>query len=543
MKEYFKKLEKKDRIVILFFIAILLVSIFLRTYHFSDWLRFNADQSRDASLTINALKNKELPLLGPRAGGTEFKLGPVFYYFQITAMKLFGSEPYVAAYPDLLFSVLSIPLFFGLARIFFGLRISLGMTWLLAISYFMVGYSRFAWNPNSTPFFVMLYLYSFYGLIKTEGSKKMVWATVAGIALGINAQLHTSLLIILPVLTALILAVLFKKKKIRVGAIMIILAVALLMNVPQIISEINSRGKNTMQFILGATEKNGRNSSLRKNVLIDLSCHIKANGHILTSLGDGDDCDYDSEIRTFKKLDGRRMTLVEKVTFVARVIVFVLFSLGGYFLLQRSARKEEDGNKKIMLFIFSAYVGISFLLFVAWATELSVRFFLGLSFVPFLLMGFWLSFLSKKFKKETIFILIAVLALSFLNLRKIYDVYKDLEYGGGEINNNFEYATLEEEKFIVEFINDNSEGENVLYLDAQAGYLFKMLRPLQFLAKKYDLALVELNKEIKLEKGSRLFYVKSADNRCELAEKILEKYEIEKCVLYRQFSIFALKVK
>src|SRR4030042_4003685 len=119
-----KELFKKNKREIITIAIILGLGIFLRTYHFSDWLRFNADQSRDAALIKNIVEGKvNTPLLGPKAGGTEFRLGPAFYYFQFASAKVFGEEPEKLAYPDLLFSILSILLFFLLARIFFGSKI------------------------------------------------------------------------------------------------------------------------------------------------------------------------------------------------------------------------------------------------------------------------------------------------------------------------------------------------------------------------------------------------------------------------------------
>lgn len=60
--------------------VIILVGILLRVYRFEDWLLFNPDQARDAMAVYN-INRGSLPLLGPIAGGTEFHLGPITYYF------------------------------------------------------------------------------------------------------------------------------------------------------------------------------------------------------------------------------------------------------------------------------------------------------------------------------------------------------------------------------------------------------------------------------------------------------------------------------
>src|SRR3989344_5909340 len=84
--------------------AIILLGVFLRAYNFHDGLRFNADQARDATLASQVIDGgKAWPLLGPKAGGTNFRLGPIFYYFQIISGKVFGNLPDKFAYPDLFF--------------------------------------------------------------------------------------------------------------------------------------------------------------------------------------------------------------------------------------------------------------------------------------------------------------------------------------------------------------------------------------------------------------------------------------------------------
>jgi len=126
----------------------------------SDWLFFKMDQARDAYLIKQTLENGLgwLPLLGPKAGGTHLNLGPAFYYFQYLAAFLFQSaHPAVLAYPDLLFSILSIPLFFLFLKKYFPRDWSMVLAGLYAVCFLGIEYSRFAWNPNSLVFFNLLF--------------------------------------------------------------------------------------------------------------------------------------------------------------------------------------------------------------------------------------------------------------------------------------------------------------------------------------------------------------------------------------------------
>ena len=214
----------------------------------------------------------------------------------------------------------------------------------------------------------------------------------------------------------------------------------------------------------------------------------------------------------------------------------------GFFSLLKEHNKALKSLLWLFLGFIVGYIFLSFVFYITWATELAVRFFLPLSFVPFIILGFWLNFFEKKFKKG-VWIAVAIIAVSsFFNLQKIFYTYRDLQYGGREINGDFDYLTLGEGKYVVDFVKNNTDKKTNV-IDAQAGYLFKSIRSLQFLAGKENIEIIQLKKEIELNSGDRLFYLKNAENKCELSQEIAKKYDIEKCSIFRQFSIFVLKVK
>lgn len=119
VRSLFAKIRGSRKSAMFFLFFIIFIGAFLRSYHFSDWLRFNMDQSRDAIFIKDLSDKNELPAFGPKAGGTEFRLGPAFYYFQYASAKIFGAEPEKLAYPDLLFSMLAMILFYFLAKAYF----------------------------------------------------------------------------------------------------------------------------------------------------------------------------------------------------------------------------------------------------------------------------------------------------------------------------------------------------------------------------------------------------------------------------------------
>ena len=139
-------------------VAIIGFGFFLRSYHFSDWLHFELDQARDARIVDDGLRGDffDLPLLGPKAGGTTLRLPPAFYYLEYWSAFVFGGTPAGIAVLGMLLSTASIGVFFLLLRRYFSLFLASSLTLLFAVSEFFVMYGRFAWNPNLIPFFLFL---------------------------------------------------------------------------------------------------------------------------------------------------------------------------------------------------------------------------------------------------------------------------------------------------------------------------------------------------------------------------------------------------
>ena len=91
-------------------------------------------------------------LLGPKAGGTQFRLGPVFYYFEIVSAKIFGNAPDKMAYPDLFTGILCIPLLFFFLRKYFEKYAVLSLTAIFAVSTYAIFYARFGLESEFNAF-------------------------------------------------------------------------------------------------------------------------------------------------------------------------------------------------------------------------------------------------------------------------------------------------------------------------------------------------------------------------------------------------------
>lgn len=273
-------------------IAIFIIGIFLRIYHITDWLHFELDQARDVFIVSDAINGtRDLPLLGPQARGRELQLGPIFYYFQFVFAKIFGVSPVTVVFPDLLFSILTIPLSYLFARQFFSKRISFLLFILTSFSYFLIFYGRFAWNPNSMPFWSML---AAYALLRTSkksqnDSEKVFclcdehnflkalilklkfwfndkffvnkeiswWFVLAVFATSILVQLHFIAFLCFPV--AFVVYFIFSKIQISWKTVLISLFTMILLFLPIIVNEYKTGGQNTKGLISSVKEDRNDN--------------------------------------------------------------------------------------------------------------------------------------------------------------------------------------------------------------------------------------------------------------------------------------------
>ncbi len=250
MRQYLTKWRPLYPLV--FLIIICLVGIGLRTIHHSDWLVFKSDQARDALIMKQAMANgiASLPLLGSEAGSTGFRLGPISYYFQYASGKLFGGTAESFAYPDLIFGILTIPFLFLLLQRFLSIPTSLWLTTLASASLLLVTFSRFAWNPNSLPFFTTIFTWFFLSALDRNSNNRRWFLIGAALSLGIIAQLH--LMAILGLGIGLVLFQFFSRELTLKESILCFLIV-LALQTPLFLHEWQTSGSNTKMFFQAAT--------------------------------------------------------------------------------------------------------------------------------------------------------------------------------------------------------------------------------------------------------------------------------------------------
>jgi hypothetical protein len=542
-----KVLTKKQK---LFFLLglIFLLGVFLRAYHFQEWLFFWSDQVRDADIAQEVVEGKTAwPLLGPVMHHTAFKLGAMYHYFQISAMKIFGTEPYVAAYPDLFFSILSIPLLFVFLKIYFENKIALILTSLYAVSYYSIYYSRFAWNTNSLPFFVLLYFVALHRFLCEREKTSWLWVILLGISIGVGMQLHALLLVMALAITFFVFLFVLKKNWRTWKKWVVVLLVVLVLNSGQIFSEWGNGFSNSKALF--ETSSGRTDGGIRKqfeNALANIDCHIQSNAQIITSIGDDDRChlvysDFIKKISTAgytKKMmhDFGSDNLLD----LARNLFLLLFSLSGYAWLIRSWRCEKELSRKYFLSLIIVYASLYFLLMLPMGGASLPRYFLHVFFMPFLFLGFWLKFLDKKYPQKQLNLFFVFSLFALVNFFTIFQVARDLSVGAGS---KIRYPILGEMEQMLDYMISQADTKKELYVSGKSSYAFTFFTPLRYLSERRGFKLQEAEDYDNIPNEKSVFYFRDSPKKNATAPKSARGFEVENFKIFGDISVSKLKLK
>lgn len=511
----FKKIKERVREVPKFvwiLLAIISIGIFLRTYHFHDWLLFESDQARDATLVDQVIAGeKPWPLLGQTMRGsselpeTLFRVGPIYYHFQILSTLIFGSGADTKAYPDLFFAILSIPLLFYFLKRYFSTNIALCLTGLYATSFFVVKYSRFAWNPNPIPFFVILFLFSLHEFILKREATSWPWIGLLGISLGIGVQLHVTVLLAFFGTIFFVSLYLLKKNKGTWKKILAVLILAFFINTPQILSEIKTGFSNSRALLNSSVNESQAYKRSKLFILAEsISCNIEANAYILTSLGQ-ETCDF-GYVKMFEK--NKSGKAFRKNAVWPEIFAIFCFSLFGYVLFGYRFRKESNDGKKyflgVCLLFALVYFAVMFPVIGSGFDEF--RYFSPLFFIPLLLFGLLLDFLVRK--RQSIYFVAALFLVLFLigsNAISMYNIVIRLIKHEG---NNGHSVFLGEAEHIMTYIRNASTGESdTVYLRGDKLYRENIFYPGAFIAKQSGWKLIDASDSLSVPKGAPLFFI------------------------------------
>lgn len=409
------------------FVAMLLllgVAFCLRFYQHHEWLIFKWDQARDAFLLSEAIENGPayLPLLGPRAtkvGDDYLRLGPAYYYVLTFSGWLFNStRPDVFAYPDLFFSILVLPLFYFFLRLYFNRFHSFLGVLLYATSFLIIQYSRFSWNPNSVPFFLLLTFYSLLRFLKTENDRaKLGWLALMTFAMVIAGQFHFfaffSLAGILGIYFFFLVApwkknnlkTFFQKTNSLFGlkVIGVVLLIVIFFYSPMIISEIKTGGSNFKNFI-GAFSEKPKDKPLGAKIIRNFREQGKNYFLLMTS---------------FRHRQGMKADPVP----IGFAWTFLTVSL---ILTAWRLKKEKDAERRNFLKLLLVWAVTFFLVTIPMSYQLRPRFFVVVFALPYVFLALWFDFFVEKLNKKKALILTLLIVLLVL-VGNGYGIYRWFE--------------------------------------------------------------------------------------------------------------------
>ncbi|MCA9364845.1 MAG: glycosyltransferase family 39 protein [Candidatus Moranbacteria bacterium] len=466
------------------FAVVLIVGIFLRSYEFSDWMHYQLDQARDVLIVDVAHEYGpgELPLQGPRAAGSFLRLGPAHYYLSYLGSLFFGVSPAGASAYVLVFSVLAIPLFYFFARRFFSSWLSLGLTALFSCSLFLVSYSRFLWNPNTLPFFVLLYFYGLLRVVDIAEERRGWWLIIAAGALGIASQLHFIAFVTLPIAGVVIL--LARRPRIAFRSWFVAIGLVLFLYVPVIINDVKTGGDNAREFFSvafsRAEDEEGNSHTLVEKVVRNVTEHSLASWLLLTG-------EQSAELFQTRPIEGQSVFFDIRCDRGCRDGLWLGGVSLGLFMsffvaLALLWMRERDGRRRDFLLVVSVWFGVLFVFFLPMAFDFSPRFFLLFAPLVFVFLGFVLHIvlqsLPKKLGRSFTIGLVSVSLLSNLVYVGVYfselsrsSWDSTLSIGTDRILKEKIRVTLEQQNAIVDYLSGAYEQEpRPFFVHGQAEY-------------------------------------------------------------------------
>jgi hypothetical protein len=261
--------ERPKQLGIAFIILAIAFGCFTRIFAVFQYVTFDIgpdpDQIRDA-FTVMKIWQGDFPVLGPPAYGlglVNFHILPLYYYLFLP-FTLLGKSPALQAFPNALFSFLSIPLFiFLIHRLLEGVPSAkrLFISGLSGLWYSLllgdIFISNFQWNPSSVPFFFMVLtlLYDLQNKPRLNLKAQILTWIGYGVTLAILVSLHASTLFVMPVVYAVIsiqfIVTTFKRRGFsgQLALPGVGLAAAIVALTPYWIGEWSSRFSNTKAIL------------------------------------------------------------------------------------------------------------------------------------------------------------------------------------------------------------------------------------------------------------------------------------------------------
>lgn len=225
----------KNKVFFLVFL-IFFFSLFLRIFHLERYISFHQDQVRDLFYLKEHFQKGKLILLGPKASVGDFYLPP-FWYYLMSIAYIFSPSPLAPAFLTAILGSLTAVFIFLFAKKFLRKKMAFITSLLYVVSPLAIEYSRFAWNPNPIPFFIILTFIFLYEFLFENKENRFIYGTICA---NLAFQLHYQGFIIF----SFYFLILFLFKKLNLKRFITYLLINLILISPFLIYEVQNNFKN-----------------------------------------------------------------------------------------------------------------------------------------------------------------------------------------------------------------------------------------------------------------------------------------------------------
>ncbi len=418
IEKSFQKIGRKKIFFFALFFLVISFGAWLRLYHFADWIHYEADESRDNILVAEAIKHgpSSLPLLGPRASGTQLRLGPAYYYLEYFSALIFSDTPQGHAFFVPLLSIASILIFYLLLHRFFNIAISLSLTYLYSISFFVVIHSRYGWNPNVLPFFVIAGIYCL--LRATDGQSKYPgrWFVACAFLFGVATQVHFVAFFALPALT--ICYLLYKRTKFSYKAWGASILIIIALYIPVVINDIALDGYNFREFVRAFSVKSDQKETiLEKSIIV-----MRSGSEYYALILSGNDRIWTPRIKFEKGWVG-----LSCKNHCKKTSPWVNYSAMSFFLFGALLFIWRMFARKKQFIIIGLFFLIVFLMFVQISGAIESHFYFLVILMPFFFLGNIIELIWQRNALVAKIILVGfVIIFSYTNISRVLQRFSEL---------------------------------------------------------------------------------------------------------------------
>ena len=249
--QYFFSLKEdvfKHKISYLILLVSLVVGGYVRFHDIINYAVFSFDQGRDMLVVWDIVYNHNLTLIGPVTGLQGVFLGPFYYYLLVIPFILSGGHPMSSAIFTALVGMATIPLSYLVLLKLFNRTTAAIAAIIIALSPYLVFYSRFAWSPNILPAIALVF---YFCLVRVcQGKVKFAYLGTLALAMALQIEAASAIFYI----PTIVVAYLIFRPKVGFKSLIYCGLILLVFVSPLILFELKNNfliTKNLIKFFVG----------------------------------------------------------------------------------------------------------------------------------------------------------------------------------------------------------------------------------------------------------------------------------------------------